>query len=523
MNTTETKSPRYLTCAETAKELRKALKAEFPGIKFSVRSSNYAGGASIRVEWSNGPTEKSVRTITNKFEGATFDSSIDLKSYHISELDGETVRFGADFIGTTRNLSVDFLTNIAAQYCNRYNEQMPEIKAWGSDNKAYIEQNYSDHWHPSNQIMRKAQETNEQDLGNLFAKEDAEIAEWEQHKATKEAEKAAEIEAPLVEEQEEVIEVSAVDDEEQKEEPVAIQEQASEGKRQMTPYEYGQETGRLQAIRDREISMERIRFTGAYLCFIGDDLDKFCEGFLNGLAEETIEASEPAEAQEEQEKYIDPRSDSNAPNVYRFDPVSRIHWLEFSEKPDEETRKLLKDEGWRWSSYRQQWHTNRRWAKVPEGIPYYNEGACDYSAERADRLEARAMKASERGKAAYKKAHHIGSFIPMGQPILIGHHSEQRHRRDLKRIDDNMRTFVNEANKAERFEEKAAGSISHRAYLERPGVIDRRIKRLEATLRRLERQKGQWRDEAEHSRRVTLLTQEINENKAKLESFKDKQ
>jgi hypothetical protein len=522
MNTTETKSPRYLTCAETAKEVRKALKAAFPGIKFSVRSNNYSGGASIDVKWFDGPTSKAVDKVANKFAGATFDGMIDLKSYHDSELNGEPVRFGADFIFTKRALSVSFLTNIATQYCKRYHEEMPEIKTWDYDNSAHIDQHPCDYWHPSNQIMRKANETDEKDLDKLFTKEDAELAEAEQWRSARKAEKAAEIEESPVVEQEEVVEVSEVTNEEQKEEPVAIQEQCPEVKKQMTPYEYGQETGRLQAIRDREISMERIRYTGAYLCFIGDDLDKFCEGFLNGLAEETIEAAEPTKAQEEQEKYIDPRSDPDAPNVYRFDPVSRIHWLEFSEKPDEETRKLLKDEGWRWSSYRQQWHTNRRWAKVPDGIPYRNDGSCDYSAERADRLEARAMKASERGKAAYNKAHHIGSFIPMGQPILIGHHSERRHRRDLERIDNNMRTFVNESDKAKKLEDKAADSISHRAYLERPGVIDRRIKRLEATLRRLERQKEHWSDKAEYSRRVALLTQEINENKAKLESFKEK-
>ena len=29
-------------------------------------------------------------------------------------------------------------------------------------------------------------------------------------------------------------------------------------------------------------------------------------------------------------------------------------------------------------------------------------------------------------------------MIPLGQPILVGHHSEKRHRRDLKRIDEHF-------------------------------------------------------------------------------------
>jgi hypothetical protein len=41
---------RYTT-VETAKEIRKALKAAFPKVKFSVRSHCYAGGASIDVSY----------------------------------------------------------------------------------------------------------------------------------------------------------------------------------------------------------------------------------------------------------------------------------------------------------------------------------------------------------------------------------------------------------------------------------------------------------------------------------------
>ena len=42
---------KYLSCAETAKLVRTALKKNFPGVKFSVRSSVYSGGASIDVSW----------------------------------------------------------------------------------------------------------------------------------------------------------------------------------------------------------------------------------------------------------------------------------------------------------------------------------------------------------------------------------------------------------------------------------------------------------------------------------------
>lgn len=46
--------------------------------------------------------------------------------------------------------------------------------------------------------------------------------------------------------------------------------------------------------------------------------------------------------------------------------------------------------------------------------------------------------------------------IPMGQPILVGHHSEKRHRNHLKRIDAKLEKGFNAYNKAKHFEDKAA-------------------------------------------------------------------
>src|SRR5512137_1778353 len=71
----------YLSCAETAKLVRKALKDAFPGVKFSVKSHVYSGGASINVKWIDGPIEKEVEKVTGMFAGAGFDGMIDLKYY----------------------------------------------------------------------------------------------------------------------------------------------------------------------------------------------------------------------------------------------------------------------------------------------------------------------------------------------------------------------------------------------------------------------------------------------------------
>lgn len=72
------RATRYLSCAETAKLVRKALKREFPGVKFSVRSRVYSGGASIRVRWTDGPTESDVKAVAGVYAGGGFDGMIDM-------------------------------------------------------------------------------------------------------------------------------------------------------------------------------------------------------------------------------------------------------------------------------------------------------------------------------------------------------------------------------------------------------------------------------------------------------------
>lgn len=105
---------RYLSCAETAKLLRAALKAAHPGVKFGVRSSVYSGGASVSVDWTDGPQQSDVDRTAMMYAGASFDGMSDLKSYHrtlLADSDGNVseVHFGADFVFTSRALSAEYV------------------------------------------------------------------------------------------------------------------------------------------------------------------------------------------------------------------------------------------------------------------------------------------------------------------------------------------------------------------------------------------------------------------------------
>ena len=111
---------KYLSCAETAKLVRAALKEAFPGVKFSVKSSTYAGGASINVSYTDGPSASQVEGITSAFQGSYFDGMTDYKGSNYNSLDGQPVRFGADFIFVNRKFTAPLLTGVVVDVCNKY-------------------------------------------------------------------------------------------------------------------------------------------------------------------------------------------------------------------------------------------------------------------------------------------------------------------------------------------------------------------------------------------------------------------
>lgn len=58
---------RQLTeAAQTAKLIRKDLGGAFPGTTFTVRSSTYAGGDSVRIDWTDGPGTQEVDELTQQ-------------------------------------------------------------------------------------------------------------------------------------------------------------------------------------------------------------------------------------------------------------------------------------------------------------------------------------------------------------------------------------------------------------------------------------------------------------------------
>lgn len=102
-----------------------------------------------------------------------------------------------------------------------------------------------------------------------------------------------------------------------------------------------------------------------------------------------------------------------------------------------------------------------------------------------DRLHSRATKkrafADKNDLSLYGEAK---SGIPMGQPILVGHHSERRHRKHLERIENKVRKGYEAAKEADRIEERIESIENRRAIdSDNPDAVEllkAKIQKLEA-------------------------------------------
>ena len=107
--------------------------------------------------------------------------------------------------------------------------------------------------------------------------------------------------------------------------------------------------------------------------------------------------------------------------------------------------------------------------------------------DRAERFDGYSEKRAQDANQAREAVSAIADNIPLGQPILVGHHSERHARRDAEKIENGIRRAVKMWETSKYWERRAAGAIAHAKYKERPDVRARRIKTIEADARKLDR------------------------------------
>lgn len=74
---------------------------------------------------------------------------------------------------------------------------------------------------------------------------------------------------------------------------------------------------------------------------------------------------------------------------------------------------------------------------------------------RIDRLKEAADRAEKMASDTYDSARKMSEAIPFGQPIIVGHHSEQSDRNYRKRISDKFESSFREQSKADELRAKA--------------------------------------------------------------------
>lgn len=134
--------------------------------------------------------------------------------------------------------------------------------------------------------------------------------------------------------------------------------------------------------------------------------------------------------------------------------------------------------------------------------------------ERVERFSDRAGRAVASADARRATADQISQRFEFGQPILVGHHSERRARRDADRIDSHMRKSFEDRDRAGYWANRASASEGYAEYRNDPHRTLRRLERLRADLRGQERHHAQavekgWSSVDRSARRIRDLTEEI--------------
>lgn len=122
----------YSEATHAAKNIRRELKQAFPGIKFSVTTSKYSMGDSIRVRWTDGPTEKRVTDIIDRYQEGHFDGMTDYYEYHDSVFC--TTFGGTKFVFAERQFSDDFVAGVILEVSAKRGSingvDCPSVEQW---------------------------------------------------------------------------------------------------------------------------------------------------------------------------------------------------------------------------------------------------------------------------------------------------------------------------------------------------------------------------------------------------------
>lgn len=178
-------------------------------------------------------------------------------------------------------------------------------------------------------------------------------------------------------------------------------------------------------------------------------------------------------------------------NKLRLYPATRL---------DADTYARVKAAGFIWAP-KQECFVAGAWTPEREDVAIELAGEIDdddrslveRAEERAERFAGYEERRRDESETTAARSQYLAELMN-GQPILVGHHSEKRHRRDLDRVFDGMRRSAHLWRTAEYWQRRASAAIQHARYKERPDVRARRIRTIDAEKRKQERYRTQARN-----------------------------
>ncbi len=177
-----------------------------------------------------------------------------------------------------------------------------------------------------------------------------------------------------------------------------------------------------------------------------------------------------------------------------YSPEDNKIRLYASTRLDAETYARVKEAGFKWAP-KQELFVAPKWTPAREDLAI--ELAGDIEAEemtlaeraaiKAERLEALALKRHSQAEALTARADELSQAFYMGQPILIGHHSERKARKTQERMQSAMTAANKAASAANYWLYRATGVESFANMKNGDRTRANRIKTLLAELRDLQR------------------------------------
>lgn len=138
---------------------------------------------------------------------------------------------------------------------------------------------------------------------------------------------------------------------------------------------------------------------------------------------------------------------------------------------------------------------------------------------RIDRLEELSKKNKDASTNAFKRSSDLVKGIPMGQPILVGHHSEKSHRATLKKSWNQMDKSIEYSEKSKHYAEKAeAAKRNNSISSDDPEAISK----LKDKLTKLEQKQKLMKDINRICRSKKLTNEQISEKLKKEHNVSEK-